>query len=51
MTPRRSRDLSRAMKATVPLSLDELRELDQWLHDRFEEAEADEKSPCRPAAP
>jgi hypothetical protein len=45
MATRRSRNLSRAMKATAPLSVDELRELDEWLHDRIEEAEADEEIP------
>jgi hypothetical protein len=44
MAPRR-RNVSRAIKATAPLSLDELRQLDEWLHDRIEEAEADEEIP------
>ena len=46
--PRRpvyGRKLSRATTAADALSLDELRQLDEWLHDRIEEAQAHEEIP------
>jgi hypothetical protein len=45
MAPRRSHNLSGAMRSTAALSLHELRQLDDWLHDRIAEAEADEEIP------